>query len=111
MVDRTAHRSRVSADRHRDELLDEGAPWARRTRDGWSLTVRVQPGAKRSEVAGVHGDALRVRVRAPAADGRANAELVRHLAEVLALPERAVEVARGHTSRTKTVRVATGGST
>lgn len=89
------------------EILDADAPWARRTDDGWSLTLRVQPGASRSEVVGPHGDALRVRVAGPAVDGKANAELVRFLAEHLGLPERSVAIARGHTGRTKVVHVMT----
>ncbi|MGH9273999.1 MAG: DUF167 domain-containing protein [Acidimicrobiales bacterium] len=87
------------------DVLDVGAPWARRLADGWSLTIRVQPGASRSEVVGPHGDALRVRVAGPAVDGKANAELVRFLAEHLGVPARAVEITRGHASRTKVVRV------
>lgn len=87
------------------EILDEDAPWARRVAGGWSLTIRVQPGAARSEVVGLHGDALRVRVAGPAVDGKANAELVRFLAGRLQVPERGVEITRGHTSRTKIVRV------
>jgi uncharacterized protein (TIGR00251 family) len=87
-------------------ILDESAPWARRLADGWSLTIRVQPGARRSEVVGPHGDALRIRVAGPAVDGRANAELVRFLAGHLGVPARDVEIVRGHTSRTKVVRVA-----
>ena len=86
-------------------ILDAGAPWARRLDDGWSLTIRVQPGASRSEVVGSHGDALRVRVAGPAVDGKANAELVRFLAEHLGIPARAVEITRGHASRTKVVRI------
>lgn len=88
-------------------LLDPDAPWARRLDDGWSLTIRVQPGAARSEVVGLYGDALRVRVAGPAVDGKANAELVRFLAELLGLPSRAVSITRGHTSRTKVVHVTT----
>lgn len=80
-------------------------PWARRTLNGWSLTIRVQPGASRSEVVGPHGGALRVRVAGTPVDGKANAELVRFLAGELGVPERAVEITRGHTSRTKVVRV------
>lgn len=87
----------------------EGVAWARRVDGGWSLTIRVQPGATRSEVVGPHGDALRVRVAGPAVDGKANAELVRFLAEHFGLPRRAVELTRGHTSRTKLVRVTTDG--
>lgn len=88
-------------------VLDAGAPWARRLADGWSLTIRVQPGASRSEVVGPHGDALRVRVAGAAVDGKANGELVRFLAEHLGVPARAVEITRGHTSRTKVVRITT----
>jgi uncharacterized protein len=90
------------------DILDADAPWTRRLADGWSLTVRVQPGATRSEVVGPHGDALRIRVAGPAVDGKANTELVRFLAERLGLPARAVEITRGHASRTKVVRVVTG---
>ena len=54
---------------------------------------------------GPHGDALRVRVAGPAVDGKANAELIRFLAEQLAVPPRAVELTRGHAGRTKVVRV------
>jgi uncharacterized protein (TIGR00251 family) len=85
--------------------LDLDAPWARRVADGWSLTIRVQPGARSSGVVGPHGDALRVRVAAPAADGKANAELVRILAEHFRVSTSAVEITRGHTSRIKIVRV------
>lgn len=86
-------------------VLDPAAPWCREVAGGWSLTIRVQPGAKRSEVVGAHGDALRVRVASPPVDGRANAELVRFLADHLGLPARSVEIVRGHTSRTKVVHV------
>lgn len=83
----------------------EGAPWARRVSDGWSLTLRVQPGAASSEVVGPHGDALRVRVAGPAVDGKANDELVRFLAAHFGVPRRAVEITRGHTGRTKVVHL------
>jgi uncharacterized protein (TIGR00251 family) len=87
-------------------ILDVEAPWARRLADGWSLTIRVQPGARRSEVVGPHGDALRVRVAGPPVDGKANAELVRFLADHLGVPRGAVTIVRGHTGRTKVVHVA-----
>ena len=89
------------------EILSAGAPWCRRLADGWSLTIRVQPGASRSEVVGPYGAALRVRVTGPAVDGKANAELVRFLAEHLGLPPRSVEITKGHTNRTKVVRITT----
>ncbi len=80
-------------------------PWARRTDAGWLLDVHVQPGARRSEVAGLHGGRLKIRVVGTAQDGRANAELVRHVADRLGVPRRAVRIVRGTGSRTKTLEV------
>ena len=69
------------------------------------LTLHVQPGAKRTEVAGRHGDAIRIRVAAPPMDGAANAELVRYLADLFDLPRRAVRIEAGTGSRRKIVPV------
>jgi uncharacterized protein (TIGR00251 family) len=69
------------------------------------LTIHAQPGAKRTEVAGLHGDALKIRLAAPPVDGKANAELVRWLAASFGVPQRNVTVERGEASRQKTVRV------
>ena len=69
------------------------------------FVVHVQPRAKRSEVAGRHGDAIKVRLAAPPVDGAANEELVRFLAEVLGVPRRAVHLTAGLTSRRKTVEI------
>lgn len=71
-----------------------------------SFAVRVVPRASRSEVAGEHDGALRVRVAAPPVGGAANEELTRTLARALKVPERAVEIVAGHHSKTKRVRVA-----
>ncbi|HSD41137.1 MAG TPA: DUF167 domain-containing protein [Burkholderiales bacterium] len=81
------------------------ASWARRTAVGWILAVHVQPGAKRSEVAGPHGDRLKVRIAAPALDSRANEALVAFVAEALGVPKRSVSVAAGERSRDKIVAV------
>ena len=53
----------------------------------------------------MHGDALKVRLAAPAVDGKANAELIRFLADAFGVPQRNVEVVRGATSRAKVVRI------
>jgi len=70
------------------------------------LTLHVQPGASRTEVTGTHGDALKVRLAAPPVDGKANAELLRFLAEVFGVPRRNVTLLRGESSRAKVVRIA-----
>ena len=63
------------------------------------------PRANKTELAGRYGDAVRIRVAAPPVDGAANDALVRFLARRLDLPRKAVRIARGDTSRRKTVIV------
>ena len=69
------------------------------------LVVHVQPRAARSELAGRHGDAVKVRLHAAPVDGAANDELVRLLAETLGVSRQAVRIVRGHGARRKTVEV------
>jgi hypothetical protein len=70
-----------------------------------TFAVRVVARASRSEIAGEHDGALRVRVAAPPVEGAANEELARTLARALGIPARAVEIKSGHASKTKLVRV------
>jgi len=53
----------------------------------------------------MHGDALKIRLGAPAIDGKANAELIRLLADAFGVPQRNVQIMRGETSRAKLVRI------
>lgn len=81
------------------------ADWARRGADGWTLAVHVQPGAKRSAVAGLHGARLKIRIAAPAIDDRANDALVAFVATTLGVAKRSVRVASGERSRDKVVAI------
>ena len=63
------------------------------------------PRAASSAVAGRHGDAVKIRLAAPPVDGAANDELVRFLAERLAVPRSAIAIAAGRSSRRKSVTV------
>jgi uncharacterized protein len=69
------------------------------------VSVHVQPRATRSEIVGLHGAALKVRLQAPPVDGAANEALVTLLAERLGVARRAVRVVAGASSRAKTVEV------
>ena len=69
------------------------------------VAVRVVPGAGRSQITGVRGDELHVRVSAPPVDGRANEEVCRVLAAALGVRRRQVELRSGHRSRSKTLLV------
>jgi uncharacterized protein (TIGR00251 family) len=75
-------------------------------KDGLTITVRVIPRASRSEVVGEHGDALKVKLASPPVDGAANEELIKLLAKTFAVSKNSVEIVAGHTSKTKTVRIA-----
>ncbi len=80
-------------------------PWCRRTAQGWTIAVHVQPGATRSEVVGRYGERLKVRVAAPARDGRANDAVVEHVAAALGVPRSKVRLVRGERSRDKLLAV------
>jgi len=81
-------------------------PWAKRASTGWLFSIYAQPGAKRTEISGLHGDALKVRVAAPPAEGRANDALVTFLAAALGVPKKSVAVVKGARSRRKTISIA-----
>jgi len=73
---------------------------------GAYVAVRLKPGAKRDAALGWHDGALRVEVKAPPVEGKANAALEAFLAGLLGVPRSAVQVARGGKSRLKSVFVA-----
>jgi uncharacterized protein (TIGR00251 family) len=69
------------------------------------LTLRVSPGANRPGIVGRHGAGWKVRVAAAPEDGKANAAVVRLLAETVGVPARDVAIIAGHASRDKTVEL------
>jgi uncharacterized protein (TIGR00251 family) len=69
------------------------------------IELHVQPGAKRNEVVGMHGQRIKIRLAAPAQDGRANAALIAFLAEELDIPKHNVSIEAGLGSRRKRVLV------
>ena len=73
--------------------------------EGVRLTLHVQPRASRTELMGLHGDALKIRLAAPPVDGAANLELVRFLAKLLGVARSSVELTAGTGARRKTVLV------
>jgi uncharacterized protein (TIGR00251 family) len=81
-------------------------PWFSRAADGaWIVRVHAQPGARRTEVAVLHGDALRIRVREPALEDRANVALAQFIAQSLGVARRDVVLASGAKSREKRFEV------
>lgn len=79
--------------------------WYRRNGDVLTLTLHVQPGAKRTDVAGLHGEALKIRLAAPPIEGRANEALLKFIASTFGVPLRQVELKQGGQSRHKVVAI------
>jgi uncharacterized protein len=76
-----------------------------------TLNLHVQPNARRTEFAGLHGGHLKVRLNAPAVEGKANACLLRFLADKFDLPGGRVMIRRGSHGRTKIVEIYGQGAT
>jgi uncharacterized protein (TIGR00251 family) len=81
------------------------ATWLHRRESAVTLTLHVQPGARKTEIAGLHGDALKIRLAAPPVDGKANAALIEFVAERLGLSKSAVRLTSGQTSRRKILEI------
>jgi uncharacterized protein len=80
--------------------------WLRQAGDDVVLSLHIQPGAKKTEIAGEHGEALKIRLAAPPVDGKANGCLIAFLADRLDIPKSRLELVSGATSRAKRVRAA-----
>lgn len=78
-----------------------------RAKHGWRLAIWAQPGAKKTELAGTHGDFLKIRLQAPAVDNKANAALANFVAQLFHLRPGQVSLESGHASRQKNLLVQT----
>jgi uncharacterized protein (TIGR00251 family) len=83
--------------------------WFQTGRDGLTLHIHAQPGARRTEVVGLYGDCIKVRLASPPVDGKANDCLIEFLARRLGVKRGQISIARGMSSRRKSVFVAAAG--
>lgn len=79
--------------------------WLQTNERGFILRLHIQPKASKSEVKGLHGDRLKIRVAAPPVDGEANEELLRFLKRTISVSGLSLTLLRGQTSREKDVLV------
>ena len=87
-------------------MESQAPPWAKPLGGGeWHLFVYVQPGAKKSEVAGEMEGRLRLRIAAQAIDNKANKALTVFVAKLLGVRPGRVSLENGETSRKKTLKV------
>jgi uncharacterized protein (TIGR00251 family) len=79
-------------------------PYLRTKSDGGLLlSLYVQPRSSRNKIAGLHGDALKLRLTTPPVDGKANKAVISFLAKSLKIPKSAVVIQSGLRSRTKKI--------
>ena len=71
-----------------------------------TFAVRVHPRAKKDAISGTLGDALKLSLTSPPADGRANRACIEFFAKLFKVARSSVTIAAGETSRNKVVRVA-----
>lgn len=69
------------------------------------IKFHIVPGAKRNEIVGKHGDAIKIKLKAPPVDGKANEALIDFLSETLQIQKSKIEIVRGETSRQKFVSI------
>ena len=79
--------------------------WCQRHDNEWQIRVHAQPGAKTTQVIGLHDGALKIRVAAPPIDGRANEALIAYVASCLGIAKSHVNLEYGANSREKRLRI------
>jgi hypothetical protein len=79
--------------------------WYRLSGERLTLSLSIQPGARRTEVVGPHGEMLKIRIAAPAVDDKANAALIEFLSRTFELPPGRIRIRSGRQSRRKLVEL------
>ena len=74
--------------------------------DGLLINIYVQPKSAKNQIAGIHNNALKIRITAPPADNKANRMCIKFIAKQLRLPQSHIELVAGSTSRSKQIFIA-----
>jgi uncharacterized protein len=69
------------------------------------LFCHLQPNASKNEFAGLHGDRLKIRIKAPAVDGKANVALIDYLSNEFAVAKNQIKIEQGELGRQKNIRI------
>jgi uncharacterized protein (TIGR00251 family) len=79
--------------------------WIKNHPNGSVLLLHIQPGASRTELSGLHGDRIKVKIKAPPRDGEANSSLIEFFSELLKISKSKIFLIRGESSRQKDLLV------
>jgi len=77
----------------------------RQTSEGIEIALHVQPNAPKSQIIGVHGERLKVKIKAPPVEGKANDEIVNFFSALLGIPKNQIGFQRGEHSKSKTLLI------
>lgn len=77
------------------------ANWIKPHKEGSLVFLYIQPGASENIISGVHGDRLKIKIKAPPRDGEANEALIEFLAKFLKISKSGIQFVRGESSRNK----------
>lgn len=86
-------------------MSDSASNWYRRDGERITLTLHIQPGAKRTEIAGIHDGALKIRIAAAPVEGQANTRLLDFLKKAFDVPSSQVILKQGSSGRRKVVEI------
>jgi len=75
------------------------------TEEGVVFHIRVLPRASRCEIAGIQGDALKIKITAPPVDGKANDECIKFLSDRLGIKKSRISIIAGHASKNKKIAI------
>jgi uncharacterized protein (TIGR00251 family) len=76
-----------------------------KTENGIRLKIRLSPRSSVDQIEGVHGDMVKIKIKAPPVDGKANAALIKFLAKILNVRQRDIRITSGESSRNKTIEI------
>ena len=80
-------------------------PWIKKTKKGICLNIWVSPNAGQTKINGLYGNHVRLAVKAPAVDGKANQAVVEALAKILRIKKNEIEIVTGKTGRNKQIAI------
>lgn len=86
-------------------MIEDVCTFAHDVADGCTLAVRVHPGARKNDVAGIHAGAVKISLTTPPVDGRANEALIAFIADLLWVQRARIAILSGATGRMKVLRI------
>lgn len=80
-------------------------PYIKKTKNSFLLSIRVEPRSSKSEIVGLHGEKLKIKIKAPPVDNKANKEVIALLADTLKIKKADISIAFGKNSKDKIVEI------